>query len=65
MKTLYICEKANMDEETIVKLSRLREETLGNAKSIPEICSVLCMYYPKGTKLIITKDYWRVEEPES
>ena len=53
-----------MDEETIAKLSRLRENTLGNAKSIPEICSVLSMYYPNGTKLIITKDYWKVEEPE-
>lgn len=53
-----------MDEEIISKLSHLRGETLAKAQSLPEIMDVLLKYYPKGTKVIITKDYWTVEEPE-
>jgi hypothetical protein len=47
-----------MKEENFESLSRLREKiTLG---PVNELMRILLEYYPKGTKLIITKDYWNI-----
>jgi len=54
-----------MKQETMDALSRLRHDTLANATGIHSIMEILVKYYPPGTKVIITKDYWNIEEPES
>ena len=51
-----------MTEEQIKKLESLRHFTLASAKGIPEIMKVLAYYYPAGTKVIINKDCWSIEE---
>lgn len=51
-----------MDQETIEKLTRLRRDTLAKAPGIDGIRKILCQYFPIGTKIIITKDYWTIEE---
>lgn len=47
--------------QTIDALIRLRHDTLSKATSIDEIMKILQMYYPKETRVIITKDFWKVE----
>ena len=41
-------------------LDRLRREMM--LTPVEEIMSVLLKYYKPGTKIIITKDYWKIEE---
>ena len=50
-----------MTEETINALIQLRHEILSKATSIDEIMRILRLYYPTGTQVVITKNFWRVE----
>lgn len=49
------------EEQTINALKQLRHDTLSKATSIDEIMKILQMYYPKETRVVITKDFWKVE----
>ena len=54
--------KSPMNEDTIKALATLRHTTLAKSPGIYAIMDMLCKYYPPGTQVIITKDYWKVEE---
>lgn len=51
-----------MEEKTINALIQLRHEILSKATSIDEIMRILRLYYPIETRVVITKDSWRVEQ---
>ena len=53
-----------MDTETIRALDRLRHDMIAESPGIQRIKSILVKYYPAGTKVIITKDWWKIENPE-
>ena len=53
-----------MDTETIRALDRLRHDMITESAGMQRIKSILTKYYPAGTKVIITKDWWKIEEPE-
>ena len=50
------------EEKTISALKQLRYDVLSNATSIDEIMKILQLYYPTGTQVVITKNFWRVEQ---
>jgi len=50
-----------MDEETIKKLDTLRHNMVADA-GVHRIMELLLKYYPAGTQVVITKDYWKIEE---
>lgn len=50
-----------MEEKTVIALKQLRHDILSKATSIDEIMKILLLYYPTGTQVIITKDFWKVE----
>ena len=52
-------------EETINALTRLRHDILSKATSIDEIMKILRLYYPTETRVVITKDFWKVERTEN
>ena len=51
-----------IQEETINALTRLRDDVLSKATSIAEIMKILWLYYPTETRVVITKDFWKVEQ---
>lgn len=51
-----------MTEEAINALKQLRHDVLSKATSIDEIKKILQLYYPTGTQVVITKDFWKVEQ---
>lgn len=53
-----------MDTETIRALDRLRHDMIAESPGMQRIKSILTKYYPAGTKVIITKDWWKIENPE-
>lgn len=50
-----------MNEDIVEGLQNLRYATLSSAQGINQIMDILKKYYPYGTKVIITKDYWEVK----
>lgn len=52
-----------MNKETIYALDRLRHNMLETPAQ--QIKNLLIRYYAPGTEVIITKDYWKVEEPKT
>lgn len=53
-----------MENNFIRNLEKLRSDTLSKAIMISNLKKILLKYYPIGTKLIITKDYYKIEVPE-
>jgi len=51
-----------MNKKTIFALDRLRRNLLDTPAH--QIKNLLAKYYAPGTEIIITKDYWKVEEPK-
>lgn len=51
-----------MEEKTINALKQLRYDVLSKAASIDEIRKILRLYYPAETQVVITKDFWKVEQ---
>lgn len=49
------------EEQTINALKQLRHDVLSKATSIDEIMKILQLYYPTETRVVITKDFWKVE----
>lgn len=48
-----------MNTDNIEALMRLRNDILN--KKVAEIMDTLLKYYPPKAKLIVTKDYWKIE----
>lgn len=53
-----------MTQEIERRLLHLRENLVNNAINASRIKDLLLKYYPVGTKIVITKDYYRIEEPK-
>ena len=51
-----------MNKKTIFALDRLRHNLLNTPAN--QIKNLLAKYYDPGTVITITKDYWKIEEPE-
>ena len=51
-----------MNKETIYALDRIRYDMLSNPAH--ELRQILSKYYEPGTKIIITKDYWKIDKPK-
>lgn len=51
-----------MNKETIYALDRLRHNMLDTPAQ--QIKRLLTQYYAPGTEIVITKDYWKIEEPK-
>ncbi len=43
-------------------LNRLRTEV--TTKALQEVMDILLRYFPVGTKLEVTKDYWKIIDKE-
>ena len=54
-----------MDKQLERDLLRLRSDMVNRAIMTSGLKEMLLKYYPVGTKLIITKDYYRIEEPKT
>ena len=54
-----------MDKQLERDLLRLRSDMVNKAVMTSRLKEMLLKYYPVGTKLIITKDYYRIEEPKT
>lgn len=53
-----------MNKENEMALLRLRNDLVTNAIEKSELQKILIGYFPKGTTILITKDYWKIEESE-
>jgi len=53
-----------MDKQLERDLLRLRSDMVNRAVITSRLKELLLKYYPIGTKIIITKDYYTVEEPK-
>lgn len=49
-----------LDMESIEALERLRTDITNQAAK--ELQKILLQYYPIGTEIVVTKDYWKVKE---
>ena len=49
-----------LDMESIEALERLRTDITNQAAK--ELQKILLQYYPIGTEIVVTKDYWIVKE---
>lgn len=49
-----------LDMESIEALERLRTDITNQAAK--ELQKILLRYYPIGTEIVVTKDYWKVKE---
>ena len=54
-----------MTQDIERRLLHLRNNMVDSAVVRSGLKDILLKYYPAGTKIIITKDYYKVEEPES
>ena len=54
-----------MDKQLVRDLLRLRSDMVNKAVMTSRLKEMLLKYYPVGTKLIITKDYYIIEEPKT
>ena len=53
-----------MDKETELSLLRLRNDLINTAIEKSELQKLLIKFFPKGTNIVITKDYWKINEPK-
>ena len=54
-----------MTQDIERRLLHLRNNMVDSAVVRSGLKDILLKYYPAGAKIIITKDYYKVEEPES
>lgn len=52
-----------IDDKNIKNLSDLRRDF--TQEKVKPLMDILLRYYPIGTEIVVTKDYWEVRNPES